>query len=94
MIGLFGTLVADLAFIVIMHVWVPWRTNPWGRHVMAFSYALASILLAGLAFLLFGDYPGREQLLSALYVVLAAVLWQRVYLTAREHRRSRGSAGA
>jgi hypothetical protein len=89
LVGLFGTLTADVTFIALMHAWVAWRGNPWGRHVMVFSYALAAILVAGLAALVFGDYPGRPQVLSVLYVGLAAALWQRVYLTVREHRRSR-----
>lgn len=89
LIGLFGTLAADVTFIAVMHAWVPWRANPWGRHVMAFSYALLAIMAFGLARLVFGDYPGREQVLAVLYVVLAGVLWQRVYLAVREHVRGK-----
>ncbi len=85
-VALCAVLAADVTFIVLNHSWTAWRSNPWGRHVMLFSYVLAAILLLGLARLVLGNYPGREWLLAAFYCALAAVMGQRVWLLIREHR--------
>jgi hypothetical protein len=86
-VALLVVLAADITFIALNHAWTAWRSNPWGRHVMFFSYTLAALLTFGMARLLFGDYPGRRELLACLYVVLAGVMVQRVWLVVREHRR-------
>ncbi len=92
MVALLVVLAADITFIVCNHLWTAWRSNPWGRHVMFFSYTIAGLLTFGMARLLFGDYPGRKVLLACWYCVLAAVMVQRVWLVVREHRRSRRPA--
>lgn len=87
--ALLVVLCADIAFIIFMHACVAWRSNLWGRHVMAFSYVLAGSLLVGLARLAVGDYPGRRWTLMTFYCLLAAVTVQRLWLAVREHRRGR-----
>jgi hypothetical protein len=87
MVALVALLFADLAFIVVMHLFIPWRGNVWGKHVMFFSYAFATPMVFGLARLFFGDYPYRAQILALSYVVLAVAMCQRVYLAVREHMR-------
>ncbi len=80
-------LVCDVTFIVLNHMWTAWRSNSWGRHVMLFSYVLAAILLFGFARLVFGDYPGRRAVIALLYVVLAAVMLERLWLVLRPSGR-------
>jgi hypothetical protein len=84
LIAIHGVLVFDLAFIVIMHGWIPWRRNAWGRHVMAFSYALALPIVLGLARLWFGDYPYRWQVLAVSYVALMLAMGHQVWLVVNE----------
>jgi hypothetical protein len=82
-------LAADVAFIALNHAWTAWRRNPWGRHVMLFSYVIAALLALGLARLVLGDYPWRRHLIAAFYCALALVMCQRVWLVVREHRAGR-----
>ena len=74
-----GLGVLDVAFIVVMHVWVDWRRNEWGRNVVIFSYMMAAIVWS--SFL--PDYPGRRAVMAALLAGLAVVMTQRLWLTVR-----------
>lgn len=40
----------------------PWRSTPQGRALMVKSLANSTLLNLGVAFQLFGDYPGRLQI--------------------------------
>lgn len=80
--------VAVIVFIIINHWKIDWRHNPWGRHVMRFSYTYVGLLSLALASRFFGQYPGRKVAITIFYVVLAGVLCERVWLTVREiHKR-------
>ncbi len=86
LVALSVVLAGDLTFIVVQHMWTSWRSNPWGRHVMAFSYVIAAILCLSLARVAFGDYAWRKLLVTAFYCAFAVLMWQRVWLVVREHR--------
>jgi FlaA1/EpsC-like NDP-sugar epimerase len=92
MISIIISYVAVIVFIVINHWKIDWRHNPWGRHVMRFSYTYVGLLSLALAARFFGQYPGRKVAITIFYVALAAVLTERVWLTLRElHKRKAGA---
>lgn len=82
---------ASAAFVVRFHVTTggDWRRTRMGRHVMAFMAVICGLLAFTVARVLFGDYPGRQVLLAAGFVLFAAVLVQRVVLLEREQRPTR-----
>lgn len=89
------SLFAVVTFIAINHWRIDWRHNPWGRHVMRFSYTYVALITVALAGRVFGDYPGRKLAIMAFYLVLAGVLVERVVLTVRQFPgRSRAHAKA
>lgn len=87
LIALLVVLAMNVVFIVYNHLFISWRSNPWGRHVMTFSYVIAGTLTLGLARLFLGDYPGRRWIIAGFYVALAGVMIQRVWLVVSQHRR-------
>jgi len=89
------SLVAVVTFIGINHWRIDWRHNAWGRHVMRFSYTYVALISLALSYRLFGDYPGRKLAIMAFYILLAAVMVERVVLTVRQFPgRSRADAKA
>ncbi len=87
MVALLISYVAVIGFIVVNHWRIDWRHNPWGRHVMRFSYTYVGIISVALAGRFFGDYPGRRAVIALLYVVLAAVMLERLWLVLRPSGR-------
>lgn len=80
MVALLVSYVAVIGFIVVNHLRIDWRHNAWGRHVMRFSYTYVGIISVALAGRIFGDYPGRQVVIAALYVVLAGVMLERLWM--------------
>lgn len=78
-----GLGVLDVAFIVVMHKWVDWRSNEWGRNVMAFSYMMGAIVWSSFLPLVVGNYPGRRLVGATLLTGLAVVMTRRLWLTVR-----------
>ncbi len=95
LVALLVSYAAVIVFIGINHWRIDWRHNPWGRHVMRFSYTYVLLISLALAYRFFGDYPGRKLAIAAFYVILAAVMVERVVLTVRQFPgRSRRDAQA
>ena len=95
MAAIIVSLVAVITFIAINHWRIDWSHNPWGRHVMRFSYTYVALISVALAGRLFGDYPGRRLAIMAFYILLAGVMVERVVLTVRQFPgRSRADAKA
>lgn len=87
-----AALLALLVFIPRYHVVTAgaWRHHPWGRHVMIISVCMLLVLAQAVAFRIFGDWPGREWVLLAMFASYAGSLWQRVWLNERMGRASAG----
>lgn len=67
-----------------------WRRTEMGRHLMSFSIAVGSALMALLLRITFGDYPGRGVVNFGAMLALVSVTWWRSILyirTTREDRR-------
>lgn len=95
MVALLISYAAVIVFIAINHWRIDWRHNPWGRHVMRFSYTYVALISLALSNRIFGEYPGRKLAVTAFYVLLAAVMVERVVLTVRQFPgRSRADAKA
>lgn len=83
--GCLGALV-----FVILYLRSPWWKSPTGRNVMAMMGLIA--LLLGLAALpaLFGvQYPFRDWVRAASFLLVAVVVWWRVVLLWRAQRQDR-----
>jgi FlaA1/EpsC-like NDP-sugar epimerase len=87
MVALLVSYVAVIGFIIVNHWRIDWRHNNWGRHVMRFSYTYVAIISVALAGRIFGDYPGRRAVITLLYVVLAGVMVERLWMVLRPSRR-------
>lgn len=77
------------AFPVVYAVWFPWRASGMGRHVMAFSVAVAVALTAYGLRLAFGDFPGRTLLMFVALIGLAVTGWWRLLIAVRVLLRDR-----
>lgn len=82
-------LAACITFVTVYATTAPWRSTEWGRHMMAFAVCLGLLLGLGLAYRIFGDYPGRQVLLAVVFATFTVLLWQRVYLVIRAQRPPR-----
>ena len=83
MIAAFG---ACLTFVTVYWSTAPWWRREWGRHTMAFVASLGLLVGLILAGRIWGDYPGRRQLVLISFAALTVLLWQRVYLVIRAQR--------
>lgn len=68
-----------VASVIVFWPVVQWRSR-WGAHLMAYMIALAVPLVLGCVRLVFGDSPGFQQLRTAAFGALVAVLWWRLIL--------------
>jgi ABC-type spermidine/putrescine transport system permease subunit II len=76
------------AFIVLYHRWHDWSGDHTGRHLMATQTAIGVVLLAVLAFRLWGDYPGRQAVVTIAFGWVVFSLCQRVVMLVRFRRQS------
>lgn len=63
-----------------------WRRKPMTRSIIELRLSLLYLLALALAYRLFGDYPGRQDLITFGLVVLGLVLARQVALFEQEHR--------
>lgn len=81
-----AALAACITFVTVYWTTAPWWRSEWGRHTMAFVASLGLLVGLILTYRVFGDYPGRRQLLLVSFAALTLLLWQRVYLVIRAQR--------
>jgi fucose permease len=87
-------LVGSVFFPVLYHIGSEgkWRHSDLGRHLMAFSGAVAGILLAPFLRLVFGDYPFQAVVNFTALMNLIVVVWWRSVLYWLRWRKPRSEA--
>lgn len=84
-------LVGAVTFAVIYTIASDWQSNPVGRHMFYFGWAIVLAFATNLA-RVWLDYAAVDVIrVSSLYL-LAVVFWQRVYLLVRTLREEKQDA--
>jgi uncharacterized PurR-regulated membrane protein YhhQ (DUF165 family) len=87
-------------FLVVYTVAAPFWQTETGRHAWTFSLVLTILLTSSLTRRVFGDYPGREWIVLAMFAAFTVVLWWQLAMlwryqvtpwlrARREHKRAR-----
>ena len=71
---------ATATFVVSYHLLARWWRYPEGRHLMAFTFCMNVFLTEWLAYRIWGDYPGRLELLLGTFAAGDVLLIWRVVL--------------
>lgn len=75
-------------FVGLYSWWAPWWRSEAGQWLVTFPSSLGLLLANGLVFRILGDYPGRQTINLALYLVCLASVWWSVRLLVQAIRRN------
>jgi hypothetical protein len=74
------------ALSVVIFSRVSWWQSRWGRHLMAYMSAVATITVLGCIKLVFGTHEWYQILRAGAYVALVYVLWWRMVFVWQAYR--------